>query len=53
MQARERIPTDRTIWISAAKLEEAKGNEAMVEKIVERAIMSLSAAGVEINKDFW
>ena len=51
--AREHIPTDRTIWISAAKLEEANGNDKMVQKIVDRAITSLSAAGVEINKDFW
>lgn len=35
-KARENVPTDRQIWISAAKLEEANGNTAMVEKIVER-----------------
>ena len=52
-KARENIPTDRTIWISASKLEEANGNDAMVQKIIDRAITSLSAAGVEINKDFW
>lgn len=51
--ARQHIPTDRTIWISAAKLEEANGNDTMVPKIVDRAITSLSAAGVEINKEFW
>ena len=51
--ARENIPTDRAIWITAAKLEEANGNDSMVSKIVDRAIKSLSAAGVEINKDFW
>ena len=51
--AREHIPTDRGIWISAAKLEEANGNNAMVQKIIDRAFQSLGAAGVEINKDFW
>ena len=51
--AREHIPTDRTIWISAAKLEEANGNNSMVQKIIDRAIKSLSASGVEINKEFW
>ena len=51
--AREHIPTDRTIWISAAKLEEANGNEAMIQKIIDRAIKSLAASGVEINKEFW
>lgn len=35
-KARENIPTDRQIWITAAKLEEANGNMHMVEKIVER-----------------
>lgn len=51
--AREHIPTDRGIWISAAKLEEANGNDKMVQKIIDRAISSLCAAGVEINKEFW
>ena len=35
-KARENIPTDRQIWIAAAKLEEANGNENMVPKIIER-----------------
>ena len=35
-KAREHIPTDRQIWITAAKLEEANNNNNMVEKIVER-----------------
>ena len=35
-KARENIPTDRHIWISAAKLEEAHDNYHMVPKIVER-----------------
>ena len=52
-KAREHIPTDRLIWITAAKLEEANGNSAMVVKIIERGISSLSANGVEINKDLW
>ena len=37
-KARENIPTDRHIWISAAKLEEANENFHMVPKIVERGI---------------
>lgn len=52
-KARENIPTDRQIWTTAAKLEEANGNRHMVEKIIERAISSLSANGVEINRDHW
>ena len=35
-KARENIPTDRQIWTTAAKLEEAHGNITMVEKIIDR-----------------
>lgn len=35
-KARENIPTDRHIWISAAKLEETHENYHMVGKIIER-----------------
>ena len=35
-KARENIPTDRQIWITAAKLEESQDNLHMVPKIVER-----------------
>lgn len=52
-KARENIPTDKQIWTTAAKLEEANGNHHMVDKIIERAISSLSANGVEINRDHW
>ena len=33
-KAREHIPTDRQIWITAAKLEEANDNEKMIDKII-------------------
>ncbi|XP_062520556.1 pre-mRNA-processing factor 6-like isoform X2 [Corticium candelabrum] len=52
-KARENIPTDRQIWIAAAKLEEANGNENMVPKIIERAVASLKANQVEINREHW
>lgn len=52
-KARENIPTDRQIWTTAAKLEEANGNIHMVEKIVDRSLTSLTANGVEINRDHW
>lgn len=35
-KAREHIPTDRQIWIMAAKLEEANGNVVMVDRLIER-----------------
>lgn len=52
-KARENIPTDRQIWTTAAKLEEANGNLNMVSKIIDRAINSLHANGVEINREHW
>ncbi|NWT66508.1 PRP6 factor, partial [Prunella himalayana] len=52
-KAQENIPMDRHIWITAAKLEEASGNTQMVEKIIDRAITSLRANGVEINREQW
>ena len=52
-KAREHIPTDRQIWITAAKLEEANDNEKMIEKIIARAISSLTGNGVELNKEHW
>lgn len=52
-KARESIPTDRQIWTTAAKLEEAHGNIPMVGKIIDRAINSLNANGVEINREHW
>ncbi|KAI0981018.1 hypothetical protein GJ496_011680 [Pomphorhynchus laevis] len=52
-RARENIPTDRQIWFMAAKLEEAHGNLVMVDKIIDRAVTSLKANMVEINRDQW
>ena len=37
-RARKALPTEQSIWITAAQLEEANGNHEMVEKIVPRAI---------------
>lgn len=52
-KAREKIPTDKQIWFTAAKLEEAQGNLSMVQKIIDRALNSLQANGVEINREHW
>ncbi len=43
-RARQAIPTEPSIWITAAKLEEAHGNTEMVEKIAARSIKSLQAS---------
>ena len=52
-RARQAIPTEPAIWISAAKLEEAQGNHAMVQKILDRGITSLKANSVVIDRDYW
>jgi pre-mRNA-processing factor 6 len=51
-KAREHIPTDRQIWITAAKLEEANGNTNMVDKIVERGLIFCSPLNELINAFF-
>ena len=52
-RARLAVPTSAAIWINAAKLEEANGNAKMVDKIIERAIKSLTANSVVISRDKW
>lgn len=52
-EARENIPTERQIWISAAKLEESRQDEVKVNALIERALISLRAAQVEINRKQW
>lgn len=52
-QARQHIPTEPAIWINAAKLEEAQGNTSMVPKIIDRAVISLTANSVVIDRDSW
>ncbi|GIL57404.1 hypothetical protein Vafri_12583 [Volvox africanus] len=52
--ARKAVPTEPAIWVTAAKLEEANGAEqGQVDKIVARAIKSLSTNGVVIHRDAW
>lgn len=51
--AREAIPTDHTIWVSAAKLEEAQGNSQLVDKIISRAVKKLSKHELRIKRDLW
>lgn len=37
-RARKALPAETSIWITAAQLEEAQGNNEMAEKIVQRAL---------------
>lgn len=54
-KALEHIPNSVRLWRAAVELEEpeAYGKKHMVEKIIDRAISSLSANGVEINREHW
>lgn len=52
-KARQQIPTDASIWITAAKLEEAHGKPTMVEKIIKNSIKSLTANSVVIDREAW
>ena len=53
--AREAIPTEPLIWITAAKLEEFcnPNPEDVVERIVEKALVSLSQYQVVIERSKW
>uniref|UniRef100_A0A915M987 Pre-mRNA-processing factor 6 n=1 Tax=Meloidogyne javanica TaxID=6303 RepID=A0A915M987_MELJA len=52
-KARENIPTERMIWIAAARLEETRGQAKRVPILIERALISLRSAQVEINRKQW
>lgn len=44
-KARQAIPTEPAIWVTAAKLEESQGHTDMVAKVINRGVKSLSANG--------
>ncbi|OMO90686.1 Ubiquitin [Corchorus olitorius] len=53
-RAREKLPKEPAIWITAAKLEEANGkNNAMVGNIIDRCIRVLQRQGLEIDREAW
>lgn len=52
-RARLAVPTDRAVWLAAARLEEANGGAGLVPKIIERALSSLIANSVVIDRDEW
>lgn len=52
-QARKTIPTDKSIWIAAAKLEESQNNISMIDKIISKAVSSLSKQDVVISRESW
>ncbi len=52
-QARKNIPTDKSIWIAAAKLEESQNHINMIDKIISKAVSSLSKHDVVISRESW
>ncbi len=52
-QARKNIPTDKSIWIAAAKLEESQNHTEMIDKIVSKAVSSLTKYDVIISREMW
>ena len=52
-KARETIPTEPQIWITASKLEEANGNRDLVDRIIEKAIKSLTLHQVHLEREQW
>ena len=52
-RARRAVPTDSSIWITAAKLEEANGKGAGVGVIIEKAVKSLQAYEVRMEREVW
>jgi tetratricopeptide (TPR) repeat protein len=52
-RARKAIPTERQVWIAAARLEETAGNAVNVKRIIQTGVESLRANMVEINRDHW
>lgn len=54
-EARKKIPTSLLIWVNAARLQErgAKMGGVDVDKLFPRAIESLKANGVSMDRDTW
>lgn len=52
-KARQAVPTSADVWLTAAKLEEANNNPDGPAKIIPRALKSLQANGVIIDREWW
>lgn len=51
-EARQVLKSEPRVWIAAAQLEEAHGS-AGVAKLVRKALQSLRAHGVAVEREFW
>jgi len=52
-KARQAIPTDHQIWLTAAKLEEAHDHQEVVGKLISKAISSLTRYQVVMTRETW
>ena len=52
-KARKALPTDRSVWIAAAKLEESQNHIDIVDKVIDRAVKSLTKNEAIISRDQW
>ena len=52
-KARKALPTDRSVWIAAAKLEESQNHIDVVDKVIDRAVKSLTKNEAVISRDQW
>lgn len=53
-KARQVLPTEHSIWVNAAKLEESQGQpKAVIEKVIRRALEILQKNGFKIKREEW
>jgi len=52
-QARRALPAERSIWLAAAKLEESQNHDDIVDKIVQKAVSSLSKHDAVVTRAQW
>lgn len=52
-KARKAVPTSYEIWIAAARLQEQSGENAMVFKVIERAIKALQKESAMLKREEW
>jgi pre-mRNA-processing factor 6 len=52
-KARKAIPSSFEIWVAAARLQEQTGNEAMVFKVMDRAVKALARESAMLKREEW
>ncbi|EME81264.1 uncharacterized protein MYCFIDRAFT_72157 [Pseudocercospora fijiensis CIRAD86] len=52
-KARKAVPASYEIWVAAARLQEQTGQEAMVSKVMERAVKALARESAMLKREEW